>query len=163
MRRIEAHYLAVNNLIESNKNSLLISSSYDKSIKLWNKDTGQLIKTLLGNAWTISALIELRNGQLASGWLDSSIKIWDQDSGQLTKTITDESNAYVLSLAELNHPDYLASCTFKVIKIWNLTSNKLIRRLEAHSNDVRSMVMLKSGLLASASNDKTINIWDTRF
>ena len=163
MRRIEAHYLAVNNLIESKSNGFLISSSYDKSIKLWNKETGQLMRTMLGNAWTISALIELRNGRLASGWLDSSIKIWDQETGQLTKTITDEPNAYVLNLAELNNSDYLASSTFKVIKVWNLTSNKLIRRLEAHSHDVRSMTVLKSGLLASASNDKTINIWDTKF
>ncbi|MCC5662649.1 ribosome assembly protein 4 [Nostoc sp. CHAB 5784] len=49
----------------------------------------------------------------------------------------------------------------KTIKIWDVSSGKLLKSLTGHSNEVWSIVYSLNGQqLASASRDKTIKIWD---
>jgi WD40 repeat protein len=48
----------------------LVSGSWDKTIKFWNVNNGQCIKTLNGHTDWVNCLLLLKNGQLASGsWI----------------------------------------------------------------------------------------------
>ena len=49
----------------------------DKTIKIWDTDTGSLIKTLTGHTDRVFSLAVLPNGFLASGSHDNTIKIWN--------------------------------------------------------------------------------------
>jgi WD40 repeat protein len=52
--------------------------SFDRSIKIWNFNTGQLINTLHGHLDQVYSLIYLEKGsKLISGSRDSVIKIWN--------------------------------------------------------------------------------------
>jgi WD40 repeat protein len=67
----------------------LATGGADRMVKLWDVESGTLIKTLEGHTHHVTAIawnINLR--QLASGSADATVKVWDLDSGQSTRTIS---------------------------------------------------------------------------
>ncbi len=57
---------------------MLASGSSDRTIKLWNKNTGYLARTLRGHGnWVYSVAFD-NNDILASGSVDSTIKLWGE-------------------------------------------------------------------------------------
>lgn len=66
----------------------LASSGADRMIKLWDVETGKLIKTLEGHTHHVTAIAWNVNGrELASGSADASVKIWNVESGKASRTI----------------------------------------------------------------------------
>ncbi len=60
---------------------LLVSSSDDTTIKIWNTETGEMIRNLVGHTQIVNHLKLLPNGDLASAADDSLVKIWNFSSG----------------------------------------------------------------------------------
>ena len=56
-------------------NDILASGSSDSTIKLWNKNTGGLLRTLSHGSYVRSVAFD-SNDILASGSSDSTIKLW---------------------------------------------------------------------------------------
>ncbi|HEY9874143.1 MAG TPA: hypothetical protein V6D12_11940, partial [Candidatus Obscuribacterales bacterium] len=60
----------------------------DKTIKLWDLRTGQLLRTM-GHCHSVVAVAFSSDGQtLVSGSEDTTIKIWDLRTGELLRTMT---------------------------------------------------------------------------
>ncbi len=77
-------------------NQFLASGSYDNSIKIWNIETGQLIRTLQGHSdYVVSLSLIEASGFLASASWDETIKIWNYDTGECIITITGHTNKVV--------------------------------------------------------------------
>src|SRR5581483_12226002 len=66
----------------------IVSGSGDKSVKIWDADSGSLLNTLNGHTYTVfSVVFSSDNRKIVSGSFDKSIKIWDAESGSLLKTL----------------------------------------------------------------------------
>ena len=101
------------------KNGSLISGSEDKTIKIWDAHTGDLL-----NTWTdtdsVGFFAEFPDmGLLASTGVDG-IKIWNSSTGKILATFQDSSVFYIVALPNGS----LASLTFRsdsnFVKIWNV-------------------------------------------
>ena len=55
-------------------NNLIISGSYDNSIKIWDIETGKCMNTLNGHTYSVSSVFAINNF-IISGSCDNSIKI----------------------------------------------------------------------------------------
>ena len=68
--------------------AFLMTGSRDKSIRLWDCQTGQPLRTFSGHDNWIRALIFHPTGKyLISASDDKTIKVWDLATGRCTKTI----------------------------------------------------------------------------
>jgi WD40 repeat protein len=67
---------------------LIASGSFDKTIKIWNKNYGDLLWTLTGHDNLVKSVAFDSTFLLASGSYDKTIKIWDKIYGSLLRTLT---------------------------------------------------------------------------
>jgi WD40 repeat protein len=143
----------------------------DRSIYLWDWQTGRCLNTLVGHLGPATALafapqpIPSHDGcdrqLLVSAGQDGLIKIWDVDSGNCLQTLTEQVGIiFALSF----HPDgdcFATGSYDHSLKIWDLTTGSCIQTLLGHTAQVASVSFSPDGrLLASASNDRSIRLWD---
>ncbi|RNA07461.1 WD40 repeat-containing, partial [Brachionus plicatilis] len=84
--------------------------SKDKTIKIWDKDTFECLKTINGHNSEVYCLAIMQNGNIVSGSEDNSIKIWDKDTFECL-TIINGHNSYVNCLAILQNGNIVSgSC-----------------------------------------------------
>ena len=139
----------------------LVSSSGDKTIKLWNITTGVCEKTLIDeHADMIFALAVLPNGQLASSAVDT-IKLWDLSTSLCTEELKGDGDTQAIYSLTASPNGQLLSGHNKIIKIWNLKTYQCETILTGHTQDIQSLVVLNDETtLASSSRDCTIKLWD---
>jgi WD40 repeat protein len=73
---------------ESSDGKRALSGSSDKTIKLWNTETGQLIRSFEGHAKAIKRLVISPDGsRVLSGSEDGAAKLWDATTGQSIRDV----------------------------------------------------------------------------
>ncbi len=144
-------------------------------VKVWNTTNWRLVHTHTGHNYPIFYAEFLNDTTMASCSLDQTIQIWKingQSSSQYIKTI--EINSFYFGTSSLKStptslkllPNYkLASGDFSgTIYIWNLNSSSLFPLVEkitnAHTAIIYQFELVSDELLASASGDRTIKVWN---
>jgi len=110
------------NSLEISTNDILISGSADKTIKFWNIQTGQCIRTLNGHENDVRCFQMIGNEILLSGSDDKTIKIWLVKTFELINTLTGHTGSiYCLQLIinrSTNETLVLSGSADETIKIW---------------------------------------------
>ena len=157
IRDYNQHQKCIRSIQIIEESSKLISSSQDGTIKIWDLETGECLKTLEDHAdWVTSILIH--NSKLITCSSDKTIKIWNLDNYQCIETLNNYSSvSCLLSLSN----DFLASglgdCS---INIWNLTEKNILKTIKAHTMWISFLTKTHDFTkLISCSDDKTIKIW----
>lgn len=140
-------------------NQNLISASYDKTIKIWDLSTGQILKSFLHTSHVYSMAI-LKNGNLVSGLYDGTIHIWDLNSGDLIRSLNGHTNAICWNncLQVLNNGDLLSASFDKSIVIWNSDNGQIKKIINEHISQLYQLTFLSSTNLVSVSASEVF-IW----
>ncbi|BCR82721.1 uncharacterized protein ACHE_10123A [Aspergillus chevalieri] len=141
---------------------LLVSSSHDNGIKLWDPSTGDLRQTLKGHSESVQSVAFSPDGQLlASGSNDKTIRLWDASTGDLRQTLEGHSSS-IRSVAFSPNGQLLASGSDDTtVRLWDPSMGNLCWILDGHLDTVLSVAFSPDGqLLASGSNDGTLRLWD---
>ncbi|KAL8928754.1 MAG: hypothetical protein Q9208_001532 [Pyrenodesmia sp. 3 TL-2023] len=137
--------------------TILATGSYDSTIKIWDLETCEEIRTLKGHQRGIRCL-QFDDTKLISGSIDRTLKIWNWHTGECVSTYAGHSGG-VIGL----HFDsaLLASASMdKTIKIWNF-EDKSRFNLRGHTDWVNAVkIDSPSRTVVSASDDCTIKLWD---
>ncbi|KAI0129108.1 WD domain-containing protein [Xylariales sp. AK1849] len=136
--------------------NILASGSYDATIKLWDMETGEVIRTLVGHQQGIRSL-QFDDRLLVSGGLDGLVKIWNWRTGVCINTIHHQAGVITVHM----DGDLLASGSMdKSIKIFNFKTQQsfCLRGHEDWVNQVK--IDVASRTVFSASDDCTVRLWD---
>lgn len=150
----------VSSLTMSPDGQTLVSGSYDRTIKLWHLDTGELTQTLSEHSKGVLCLAMSPNGQiLASGSFDETIKLWHPDTGKLIDTLTRHRGS-VRSLAIAPDGQTLISGSFdKTIKLWRLDTGEFLGNLTENAGLVSAIALTPDGqMVASGGRDGIITL-----
>jgi WD40 repeat protein len=143
--------------------AILASGSWDKTIKMWDVETGEEICTLKGHQLQVSAVAFSPNGEfLASASFDRTAKLWDLSSGvpQVRYTFTGHARS-VLAVAFSPDSSILATAgDDNTICLWNCASGQAVRTISGHSRSVAAVAFSLDGeTLISGSWDSTVKLW----
>jgi len=140
-----------------------VQQGTNKSLKLWDVATGNLLRTFEGHTNAISSVALSPDGRTAlSGSWDHTIKLWDLASGQEIRTLRGHMELVTsVDYAPDGQTALSAGGADKTVRLWDLASGKEIRTLSGHTDWVSSVAYAPDGRTAiSGSWDHTIKVWD---
>lgn len=138
------------------------SSTDDKTIRLWDIQTGQCKHILSGHTKGIWSLAFHPKGKiLASCGSDQTVKLWDTQKVECLTTFHGH-NHWIWSVSFSPYEEILATGSFDCsIKLWSIQIEQCINTLNGHSSCVSSVAFCPDGtILASGSFDHTAILWD---
>lgn len=156
MRILSGHTDGVMCLQFCDSSNILITGSYDKTIRIWNLETGEVVRVLTGHTRCVRAL-QFDDAKLVTGSMDHTLKIWSLQTGQCIRTLEGHTDG-IVSL----HFDsrILASGSVDTtIKVWNFETGECCT-LRGHTDWVNSVRIYQQSMLVSGSDDTTVRIWD---
>jgi small GTP-binding protein len=161
---LRGHKKEVNRIAWSPDGRILASPSDDFTIKLWDLQTGQLLRTFVGHTGDVRGVAWSPDGRvLASGGADKTIRLWDVQTGKPLQTLSGHTND-IQSVAWSPDGRVLASGgADKTIRLWDAQTGEPLRKLTGHTNYLTRIEWSPDGQnLASGSYDHTVRLWDTR-
>lgn len=155
------HLAVINSIGFSSDGKKIVTSSNDKTIKLWALD-GTLIREFKGHTDRIFDAELSPNGKIiASCSKDGEIKIWSID-GQLIRTIKAHNQpVYDLDFS----PDgkrIVSASGDRTLKLWDTqTGQEINTPIKGHNDDILTVNFSPDGqFLLSGSRDRTVKLWN---
>jgi WD40 repeat protein len=162
IQTLEGHADWVNAVAVTPDGSRAISGSDDRTLKVWDLESGRAVQTLEGHARGVNAVAVTPDGSLAiSGSYDGTLKVWELESGRAVQTL--EGHADWVSAVSVTPDGSLAisGSDDGTLKVWELESGRAVQTLEGHAGPVWAVAVTPDGSLAiSGSDDGTLKVWE---
>ena len=159
-RSIEAQIEAV--LLKNGETDIGEGRERDRSVRLWDVETGNLLKTLKGHKSNVVSVSFSPDGKtLVSGSFDGTVHLWNVETGKLLKTLT-EHRKRVEGVSFSPDGKTRVSGSFDgTVHLWNVETGKLLETLKGHKSNVESVSFSPDGRwIVSGSWDKTVRLWN---
>jgi WD40 repeat protein len=133
---------------------ILVSGSYDKTVKQWTIKDGQLIQNSLDHLSSIQSLAISYDGQIiASGDEDGKIYFWERETGVKRGSLKENENS-IKSIDFSENGQLLgAGCSDGTVKLWKLEPSIFTQgnqpdptsKLSHHQGEITSVIFSPCG------------------
>ena len=143
--------------------TLLASGSKDKTVRLWDTDTGDELAILRKHTeWTNVLAFSPDGKMLATGSVDKTVNLWDTDTGKLLTPLIGHLNS-IAALAFSPDGNTLASgSTDGTVRFWNTQTGDLLPlEITEHTQWVAAVSFFKdNATLVSVAFNGVMTFWD---
>jgi WD40 repeat protein len=157
---LRGHAGFIGRIAWSPNGQLLASPSEDKTIRLWQGESGEHLGTLQGHEEVVTSVTFDWTGRtLASGSGDQTVKLWDLATRGLIRTLKGHGGD-VTAVAFNPSTNTLASgSNDSTVKLWDSTTGQLLLNLKQRMT--YSVAFDPSGrILAGGGEEKFIRLWN---
>lgn len=160
----QGHFDAMNGLCYSPDGSRIVTASDDGKIKIWDVISGFCLMTFTEHTGAVTEVKFAKKGQvLFSSSLDGTVRAWDLIRFRNFRTFTATERIQFNSLAVDPSGEVVVAGsqdTFEIY-VWSVQTAQLLDSLTGHEGPVSCLAFgEENSVLASASWDKTIRIWN---
>lgn len=140
------------------EDNILMSGSYDATVKIWDTDTGEELRTLKGHTAGVRCL-QFDDTKLITGSLDRTIRIWNWRTGECISRYNGHTEAVIalhfdstlLASASVDH----------TVKIWNFKDKSTF--VLPHPAGVNAVkIDSASHTVLTACDDGAARLWDLK-
>jgi len=159
---LKGHRHRVQGVAFSPNRKTLASVSLDRTFKVWDVESGNLIISSKRVRSRMYAVAFSPDGAMAlTGNRKGTIGIWNPENASLVSTFK-AHRKNVNSVAFSPDGKFIVTASDdETVKIWDVTAKTIYRVLKGHDDDVYSAVFSPDGnMVASASDDETVILWD---
>ena len=167
-RTFEGHTDAVRSVSFSPDGSLLLSSSQDNTVRVWDFAGGQMLKTFRGHGGQVQAAAFLTDGtRILSASHDRSVREWSISGNAEIRTLqgrvlNGHSDAVLAAAYSQDQLQIVTASRDRTARTWNTsTGQPSLTLAEGHSYLASTAVFFPNGKrLLTAAVDNTARIWD---
>ena len=163
----------VNALAFSPDGAMLASGGSDKTVRLWNANTGQQIGAFIGHTWTITSIAFSPDGNMlatsSGSWNPnrirkkvSEVKLWDIQTTELLTTLKGHTEV-VTSVAFSPDGSTLASSSNdRTVQLWDTQTGEHKSTLQENWGRVSSVTYSPDGNILAIAYRDTVRLLDKR-
>ena len=119
LQNLMGHSDWVESVAYSPDGTKIISGSDDKTVKIWDANTGECLKTLEGHSNYVNSVAYSPDGsKIISGSNDDTVKIWDANTGQCLKTLEGHLDNVRSVAFSPDGTKIISGSDDKTVKIW---------------------------------------------
>jgi small GTP-binding protein len=165
VRTFRGHTGFIGNIAWSPDGRMLATPSFDKTIRLWDPETGKCLFTLEGHKNSVKCVAFDPLGHiLASGSKDNSIMLWEPASGKLLFTLKGHK-AGIEGLVFGSHGLLISGSFDGTIKFWNTKDGRLQKTLHyGMRNSSLAIINIaldsRQEILVGAGNSGVLKSWN---
>ncbi|CCA77963.1 related to WD40-repeat protein (notchless protein) [Serendipita indica DSM 11827] len=162
---LQGHESSVNAVTFSSDGLRVASGSSDKTIPLWDADTGQSLgEPLRGHGNSVRAIAFSPDGsRIVSGSLDWTVRLWNADTGQTLGEPLQGHEGWVMAVAFSPDGLYIASGSEdNTLRLWDVDTGQPVGEpLRGHKDSINTVAFSPDGFrIVSGSSDWTVRLWD---
>jgi WD40 repeat protein len=150
------HSSSVTCLLDLDKGKVASGSS-DKLIKIWLRDTGEVLTCFEGHTGRIRNLISLGEILASSGGtLDNTLRLWNVESGSIH---TINHGGVVLSLVNFTNGNFASASSDSTIRIWCSQTYQCLKTIKG-SSDIHCIIKFDENTIVGTTRSPTILVCD---
>jgi WD40 repeat protein len=163
-RGLEGHRDSITAVAILPNSSHALSGSKDRSLALWDLETGARVHIMKGHKKLITAIAVTPDCRRAiSGSGDCTVRMWDLETGTQLSSLKGHTNRITAVAVTPDGRRALSASWDTTLILWDLESGRALRTLKGHTGSVRAATVTVLGHQAiSASRDGTIKVWDLK-
>lgn len=160
-RTLSGHASSVYGCAVTHDGRRLLSASWDKTLKVWDLQSGHQLMTLKGHLAEVTACVILPDDARAlSASADNTLKLWDLATGKELLTLLGHTGEVTCVAAFPDGERAVSGARDKTLKIWDLRTGQVLATLKGHLSWVTACAVLAGGeRVVSGAWDKTMKLW----
>ena len=162
LKTIEGHTSAVKCVSITPDGKTAISGSSDKTLRMWDIDTGQCLLTLEGLTESVECVSVTPDGKRAVVGSDyQTMWLWDLENRVCLRPLYGHKGQVNCVSITPDGKRAVSGSFDESLLVWDLKSGQCLRSLDGHTNSIECVAITPDGKRAvSGSEDKTLRVWD---
>jgi WD40 repeat protein len=157
---VTAHRGGVDAVAYSPDGSRLVTAGIDKTARVWNPDTGELLASFSKHGGIVGDAVFHPNGRLvATASEDWTVRVWRASDGRQVKQLGGDGGP--LRTVAFSRDGHLlaAGGAAGFTYVWEWPSGKLLAAMKMHSDLINSVAFGEDGRILTASDDYTAKLY----
>ncbi|OJA18321.1 hypothetical protein AZE42_02800 [Rhizopogon vesiculosus] len=139
-------------------NSIIISASCDKTLRVWDVKSGHCVYVLRGHTATVRCARVLHNRPIAvTGSRDSTLRVWNIQKGTMLRVLCGHTKS--VRCLDICGNKVVSGSYDTTCRIWDVDTGECLQVLRGHRDQIYS-VAIDRDLVASGGMDTTVRLWD---
>lgn len=161
VRTLRGHTDWIGRIAWSPDGRMLASPSMDKTIRLWDVETGECLNILEGHHNTVNSVAfdPADRSILASGSDDNTVKLWDLNNGKSLCTLKGHYDGIRSVAFDLTGCILASASDDNTIKLWETASGQILHDLKGLNDLACNLAFDQSGSTLISANDGTVKLW----
>ena len=138
---------------------VLVSGSYDNTVRVWEISTGETKHTLRGHGTKVySVVLDYDRKRCISGSMDTIVKVWSIETGECLFNLNGHNS--LVGLLDLKDNVLVSAAADWTLKVWDPENGRNLHTLKAHSSAITCFA--HDGYKVVSGSEKSLKMWNTQ-
>jgi LSD1 subclass zinc finger protein len=138
-----------------------VSGLEDKTVRVWDLETGQCVRTLAGHTDSVSGLAVTADGRLVvSASADGTLRVWNLGRGKCLRILKGHMDWVSAVAVTADGQRAVSGSKDKTVRVWNLETGECVRTLTGHTDWVDVVTLAADGRRVVTESDLELKVWD---